>query len=70
MPRDSVQPWSKRYYRVGRTKGEELYLLEKTAIRGVWTCVTPRLVVTTVNLNASSGVSTSPKDGVNYLPMP
>ena len=64
-----LKQWSRRYLRTSRTRGEELYVLERTAVRGVWTCVNPRLTVSSVNLTGNA-VSTSARPGITYAPMP
>eukprot|EP00969_Alexandrium_andersonii_P354063 15441292-Alexandrium_andersonii.AAC.1 len=58
----SLQPWSKRYLRTGRSKGEDIYILEKTSLRGVWACMGPKMTVPSVNL-AGNGVSIAARSG-------
>ena len=64
------QQWEQRYYRQTRTRGIEVALLAKTRARGVWTVLTPSLDVSTMNITAKTAVSSTPKPGVQYTPMP
>jgi hypothetical protein len=66
----SPKAWERRYYRNGPKTGFEVMLIMKSNLRGVWIVLTPRLVVTTMNLSATSAVSATPRAGTQYQPMP
>eukprot|EP00972_Heterocapsa_arctica_P109677 16147214-Heterocapsa_arctica.AAC.1 len=48
----------------------EVILIAKPPLRSVWAVLTPRLVVTTMNVSAGSACSVVPKPGIRYEPMP
>ena len=60
-----------RYHRHSKFRGQAVRLVESVpGMAGVWTCVTPALMVTTIQLGARSAVSTAPKNGVTYAAAP
>ena len=60
-----------RYHRHSKFRGQAVRLVESVpGMAGVWTCVTPALMVTTIQLGARSAVSTAPKSGVTYAAAP
>ena len=61
--------WDVRYCRTGARSGSQIQLLGAVK-RGVWTCIGPDLQVTSVNLYAKSGVSSTPRGGIEYRMVP
>jgi hypothetical protein len=60
-----------RYHRHGKFRGQGVRLIEAVpGVRGVWTCVTSTMTVTTINIGARSACTTHQRGGVAYSPPP
>ena len=63
------QRWDRRYHQFSAKKGQEVTLLAHVG-RSVWTCLDPSMQVTSINVKATSAVSSDPRPGVVYKMMP